>query len=119
MIGLSIHGDCSVAVNTIPCDGIIARSNRVSHPMNIEYRCISIEEAQENNYPGVDFYDDDDGYRMGIWRFEDGNPVEFLAADGGEPEDNSFYRDGSWITPALNEAYRLGVEHSNQAPNNV
>lgn len=32
------------------------------------------------------------------------------ASDFGEPEDNSFYRDWDWVKPALEEAYRLGVE---------
>ncbi len=31
-------------------------------------------------------------------------------SDHGEPEDNLFYRDWAWVKPALEEAYRLGVE---------
>lgn len=30
--------------------------------------------------------------------------------DGGEPEDNSFYRDYSWIAPELELAYKLGFQ---------
>lgn len=29
---------------------------------------------------------------------------------GGEPEDNTHYRNYSWIVPELNDAYRRGVE---------
>jgi hypothetical protein len=29
--------------------------------------------------------------------------------DGGEPEDNSFGRDWSWVEGALREAYALGL----------
>lgn len=30
--------------------------------------------------------------------------------DGGEPEDQSFYRDWSWVKPAIEKAYQLGRE---------
>ena len=30
--------------------------------------------------------------------------------DGGEPEDNSFFRDWAWIAGAIEEAYKLGLK---------
>jgi len=30
--------------------------------------------------------------------------------DGGEPEDQSFGRDWSWVAPALRDAYELGMK---------
>lgn len=30
--------------------------------------------------------------------------------DGGEPEDQSFYRDWSWVAGALRQAYECGFE---------
>ena len=30
--------------------------------------------------------------------------------DGGEPEDNSFYRDWGWVPGAIEKAYKLGLE---------
>ena len=30
--------------------------------------------------------------------------------DGGEPEDNTFYRDWNWVKGAIEKAYALGVE---------
>ena len=30
--------------------------------------------------------------------------------DGGEPEDNSFVRDWSWVPDAIEKAYKLGIE---------
>ena len=30
--------------------------------------------------------------------------------DGGEPEDNRFYRDWSWVADAIEEAYQRGLE---------
>lgn len=29
---------------------------------------------------------------------------------GGEPEDNTYYRDYGWVEGALNEAYQLGLK---------
>jgi hypothetical protein len=69
------------------------------------YKVVSIRAATEQNLPLPDWMDEE-GY--GIWRFEDDTAVEFLNCDGGEPEDNSFIRDGSWIAPALQAAYELG-----------
>lgn len=46
-----------------------------------------------------------------LWRCEDGVKVEVLGSDGGEPEDNTLRRDWSWIAPALQAAYELGIEH--------
>ena len=30
--------------------------------------------------------------------------------DGGEPEDNTFYRDWNWVPGAIENAYKLGVQ---------
>lgn len=30
--------------------------------------------------------------------------------DGGEPEDQSFYRDWAWVADAIEQAYQLGVK---------
>lgn len=30
--------------------------------------------------------------------------------DGGEPEDNRFYRDWAWVASALEQAYEFGRE---------
>lgn len=40
--------------------------------------------------------------------------VETLQIDGGEPEDNSFTRDWSWVDGALKEAYHLGMKHAKE-----
>lgn len=49
-------------------------------------------------------------------RCEDGEPVEEIGSDGGEPEDNSFLRDWKWVAPALQEAYELGRAHGMNTP---
>ncbi len=40
-------------------------------------------------------------------KIENGN-IEVLGFDGGEPEDQLFSRDWSWVLPALQEAYNAG-----------
>lgn len=30
--------------------------------------------------------------------------------DGGEPEDNTFYRDWSWVESIIEKAYKFGLE---------
>lgn len=79
--------------------------------MKVEYRTVELSTAINENYAGlpdwIDEGDADDG-DCAIYRFENDVPVECLALDGGEPEDNSFSRDGSWIAGALEAAYKLG-----------
>ena len=55
--------------------------------------------------------DEDDWYPSAtVYRKElDGASVE-VGWIGGEPEDNTYYRTYSWIVPALNEAYQLGIK---------
>lgn len=79
--------------------------------MGTEYRAVRLAKAAAAGYPEAEEQNqwDDEGYGYGIWRFVDGVAVEFLASDGGEPEDNSFTRDGAWIAPALQAAYDLGT----------
>lgn len=46
-------------------------------------------------------------YRTALFVLVDGK-IEQYHMDMGEPEDNSFNRDWSWIKPALLQAYDLG-----------
>ena len=41
-------------------------------------------------------------------RFERSLPVEVVAYDGGEPEDNLFTRDWAWVANELNKVYHEG-----------
>jgi hypothetical protein len=73
------------------------------------YIQVSLAKAIENQYPG---YEDYDGWRddyelswlQAIYECDGGVPVRLVATDGGEPEDNSFNRDGAWIVRELNRA---------------
>lgn len=85
----------------------------------VDYKVVIIRDAFENKYPDWEDWADDEGnfndwlddWASAIYRFEDDIAVELLSIDGGEPEDNSFTRDGAWIAPALLKAYALGVRH--------
>jgi hypothetical protein len=68
----------------------------------IEYKLIPSEWAE----PG----DEDERQQVGV--FEDGVLFKRLASDGGEPEDNTFSRDWSWVVPALNDAYLRGLKQA-------
>lgn len=58
----------------------------------------------------VEMIEEDDGYtsRQTLKATHDGK-VLFEERDGGEPEDQSFYRDWSWVPDALKKAYALGL----------
>jgi hypothetical protein len=80
--------------------------------MGVSYKVVGLLDAKKAGYPAPTWgWDEDEWYEwydQGIWRFEDDEPVEFIATSGGEPEDNSFIRDYAWVAPALNAAYELG-----------
>ena len=60
--------------------------------------------------------DDDDRYRATL-RVEHDGTVLYERHDGGEPEDNSFRRDWSWVPEAISEAYSLGLADGQASPN--
>jgi hypothetical protein len=49
-------------------------------------------------------------YRCGLQIIVDGVVVA-THWDQGEPEDNSFFRDWSWVFEALLQAYKLGYAY--------
>lgn len=59
----------------------------------------------------VDFREDEDGWdnRM-IMEIHRMGKMTDEHYDGGEPEDNSFGRDWSWVSFAIEQAYLWGVE---------
>lgn len=71
------------------------------------YNLIDVDSEEFKAVNDTDYGYDSDSL-LAIVRREYGEVVEVLAVDGGEPEDNTFGRDGAWITPALNAAYRRG-----------
>lgn len=82
----------------------------------------SYEEAEAENFPPPGRYyenweqwREDNAWQVsemywsnGIWRINDDGSMECIATDGGEPEDNSFARDGAWIVGELNRAFENG-----------
>lgn len=51
--------------------------------------------------------EDEDWQTLRIMR---NGEVVRLETDGGEPEDQSFYRDWSWVPDAIRAAYKYGLE---------
>lgn len=71
-------------------------------------------QALGGEYPGAADFDgvDDPDWMTGLWRCVDHVPTELLGTDGGEPEDNSFRRDWSWVPTALLAAYDRGLNEA-------
>lgn len=74
--------------------------------MRVEYKVIRPDEVTEDD---ADWYGN---FRNLVVRFEDGVNVAILGSDGGETEDQTLRRDWSWVAPALQAAYELGVSHT-------
>lgn len=71
--------------------------------MSYEVRFLTKEEEEE--YYGWE----SDGYSSSLGIFID-DVLSQVHNDGGEPEDNSFGRDWSWVPQALKAAYQKGLE---------
>lgn len=74
--------------------------------MTLHYKQHSFEEAREIGAPLQSWHHDRDeyDYRWGIWLYSDDIPLRLIGHDGGEPEDQTLYRDWAWVVDALNEA---------------
>jgi hypothetical protein len=68
------------------------------------FQVVSVEELPDWE-EGMENYD----YRHALVEVDkDGNIIRDIAWDGGEPEDNSFLRDYSWVCDELN---KVNEEH--------
>lgn len=76
----------------------------------LEIKLLSNEKLTEEDldYLGMDGWDSED-YSTYL-RITHNDKIISLHCDGGEPEDNSFGRDWSWVSGAIKKAYELGVE---------
>lgn len=90
----------------------------MEHPGEIRptvtYEVASLSDARERGWPYFYAWDaaGDITFGWGVWRCEDGVGVEIIGEDGGEPEDQILVRDWSWVAPAIQAAFDLGVSHS-------
>lgn len=82
--------------------------------MGVEYKTIWIEDLTDAQRAAFGFNHTQYDYGYALVRF-DGDEATFIAHDGGEPEDQTFGRDWSWVAPLLNEhvaeAARLRAEN--------
>lgn len=76
----------------------------------MKYKLIDISEIREKEYEGHEYLSDWDEYGAGLYVWDEAldMPTRLIAMDGGEPEDQTFYRDWSWVPQALEDAYRRG-----------
>lgn len=74
----------------------------------VEYRVVHSRDVI-GVLQGIDHIDPD---TASIVRYENNLPVEWISNDGGEPEDQSLWRDWDWVANALKAAYLLGKRHS-------
>lgn len=59
----------------------------------------------------------DDGYTFRqILKVVHDGAVLYEESDGGEPEDQSFYRDWRWVPEAIEKAYALGLADGRSSP---
>lgn len=81
----------------------------------------NLAEARDEGFPppywfgdqGWDVLDhdyNDYNYYTGIWFIQDNGALDFIACDGGEPEDQTLDRDFAWVLDALNAAFENGFE---------
>lgn len=67
---------------------------------------VTVDNAIRNGYPGappIEELDHWDGYGHSYLYETDGTrPTRLVGRDGGEPEDNLFIRDWSWVETELN-----------------
>ena len=59
---------------------------------------------------------EDDDYCFVLVRLSEDFVIEVIGYDGGEPEDQLLVRDWSWVTSALDAAYRRGLSKSKKIP---
>lgn len=69
--------------------------------MKTTYEAIHCDDAWKRRLPGAE----DPGSWSSwweLWRCEDGQPVECVGTDSGEPEDKILVRDFRWVAQELN-----------------
>lgn len=68
-------------------------------------------EPTDSRIPEEDRWENSDDYRTALVKWDTVAQVgKLLAVDGGEPEDQLFCRDLSWVIDALEEAYTDGLK---------
>lgn len=87
-----------------------ALASKKEEEEKVRYFVISNNVALKRGYPQADCLND--GWSLWRTRSTSEEPnfsdVEYVAEDGGEPEDQSLVRDWDWVPVRLEEAYRLG-----------
>ena len=64
---------------------------------------VSLSEARSKGYPDVDVYGAYGNAGALLYETDGKKPIRLISDDGGEPEDQSFFRDWKWVAPLLNK----------------
>jgi hypothetical protein len=72
------------------------------HPCTDRFRIIPIGEAVEMGLE-TEGYEQHREWNNALYDFKDESKPVFLGVDGGEPEDQTFYRDLEWLIQLLNQ----------------
>lgn len=87
--------------------------------MKVSYIVVNSDEAIERKLENYELLRDTKAkygdYCWVLYRCEDSVPVEYIAQDGGEPEDQLLVRDWGWVPVALQKAYELGLKHGKES----
>jgi len=73
----------------------------------IEYRVIWQEDLEKHLKEWPDNYEEPFSCLV---LFKDGKQHKLIGTDGGEPEDQTLFRDWNWVADALNQAYQQGIK---------
>lgn len=68
----------------------------------MKYKLFDLETAKKLLLPEADEFGDWSDFINLLYRIDDDGSYHLLAADGGEPEDQSFWRDWNWVPEELN-----------------
>jgi len=83
----------------------------------MRYEVVSVADAKAKGLPGSEDIEDKDDCRSILYRIDDGGVYHYFHCDGGEPEDNWFFRDWSWVPDELNKlAAMIPVESKDKNP---
>lgn len=75
----------------------------------MKYKVLSNQDAAKLGPDYEHLIDGWDNHFCCIILFDNNDkPIKLIGTDGGEPEDQTLYRDWKWVVDALNEAYNLG-----------
>lgn len=92
----------------------------------MKYKTMSAESAKEAGFPLPKYEESWEDLLDGkswhpaphyvVQTMDDGTFVAYIGSDGGEPEDQTLYRNWYWVAEALQAAYEAGHSDGQKIP---